>query len=216
VNAVQNKHKPGRPRSERSGEAILAASRELLFEMGYGGLTLDKVAAHAKVSKATIYRRWPSKEHLVIAALEQMEPIEGGRHGNVLEDLADALVQFALHVHSAPSTLKSEQRIVGMLPSLLAECATNPSLSAALDAFLERRRGPVKAILRRAIEAGELPAGLDLELACDAIMGPILVRLFFTRSEVDEQTVRRLLGFVLGGLGYHPATDRPRRQAMQG
>ncbi len=71
----------GRPRSWRSEEAILEATGKLLSSEGYLGLTVSKVAARARASKSTIYRRWPTKEHLVIAGVRSLAGHGSARQG---------------------------------------------------------------------------------------------------------------------------------------
>ncbi len=195
------KPRRGRPPNRDADAAILDTAKTLLFEVGYRGLTLDLVAARAKVSKATIYRHWASKEKLAIAALAAMSPIVAHDVGNVVEELAEVLLQFIALVESGPSVMHAETRIIATLPSLLADCAGESPLAAALNDFVERRRRPVKVILRRAIRRGDLPPSIDIEMAVDAIMGPVVVRLFYTRRPTNERDVRRLLGIILTGLG---------------
>lgn len=185
--------RPGRPRSQASEDAILNATMELLAEYGYSVLTLDKVAARARASKTTIYRRWPSKEHLVIAAFDRSPPLVPKGRGPVLEELLDLLLQFIGVLHSTP--------LAGVLPTLVGERAHNHQLAEALDPLIERRRDPLKTALRRGIEQGELPADIDLEMAVDAIMGPVILRLFFLHGDVRKSALRKMLKLTLKGLG---------------
>lgn len=185
--------RPGRPRSQASEDAILNATMELLAEYGYSVLTLDKVAARARASKTTIYRRWPSKEHLVIAAFDRSPPLVPKGRGPVLEELLDLLLQFIGVLHSTP--------LAGVLPTLVGERAHNHQLAEALDPLIERRRDPLKRALRRGIEQGELPADIDLEMAVDAIMGPVILRLFFLHGDVRKSALRKMLKLTLKGLG---------------
>lgn len=173
--------------------AILDVTMELLATEGYRLLTLDKVASLARVSKSTMYRRWPSKEHLVIAAFDQSPPLVPKGKGKVLDEVLDILSQFVDIMHSTP--------LAGVLPTLVGERAHNHALAQALDPVIERRRAPIKEILKRAIDKGELPKSIDMELAVDAIMGPILLRLFFLQGDLSKKTMRDLLKVVLRGLG---------------
>lgn len=183
----------GRPRSQQAEDAILAAVTELLAELGYGAVTTDKIAARARVSKSTIYRRWPSKEHLAIAALSRSPLLKASNKGNVLDELSDVLLQFVGIVHGTP--------LAGVLLTLLGERVHNAALAAELDRVIEQRRWPVKAILQRAIERKELPSDIDMELAVDALLGPLMLRLFFLPGDVSRKAVRALLAVALRGLG---------------
>lgn len=184
---------PGRPRSQESERAILDTTLDLLATEGYSVLTLDKVASKARVSKSTIYRRWPSKEHLVIAAFDETPPLVPSGKGKVQDELLDLIQQFIDVTHSTP--------LAGVLPTLVGERAHNHDLAVALDPLIERRRDPVKTILRRAIANGEVPKSIDLELATDMIMGPVLLRLFFQHGDLSKRGLRSLIKTALRGLG---------------
>jgi AcrR family transcriptional regulator len=184
---------PGRPRSQEAEEAILDATAHLLAELGYGAVTTDKIAARARVSKSTIYRRWPSKEHLAIAALGRSEPLKVAGKGNAQDELVEALAQFAGLVRGTP--------LAGLLLTLLGERVHNPALAAELDRVIEQRRWPVKAIVQRAVERKELPAGTDIEMAVDAVIGPVIVRLFFLPGDVGRKAIRQSVAIALRGLG---------------
>ena len=193
IGAADRRAGPGRPRSQEAEAAILEATAHLLAELGYGAVTTDKIAARARVSKSTIYRRWPSKEHLAIAALGRSEPLKVAGKGNALDQLVDVLLQFAGLVRGTP--------LAGLLLTLLGERVHNPTLAAELDRVIEQRRWPVKAIVQRAVERKELPAGTDIDMAVDLIMGPLVVRLFFLPGDVSRKAVREMIRIALRGLG---------------
>jgi AcrR family transcriptional regulator len=172
----------------------------LLKSHGYGGVTLDKVAARAKASKPTMYRRWPSKQHLVIAAFDRFPPLQAKDKGDVLEELLDLYEQFVAIMHRRP--------MAGVLPMLAGEWAHNPKLAAAMEPLVEKRREPIAFILKRAIERGQLPQEIDLDLAQDLVMGPLLQRLFFRRADLSRRTMRTLLQIVLSGLQAHKHSRR--------
>src|SRR3984885_3864188 len=167
----QTKRKPGRPRSKRSEEAIIRATTSLLADERYSSLTVSKVAARARASKSTIYRRWPTKEHLVIEAFNRWPALTPHDRGNVMSDLLDLYRQFLRILHRPPSN--------AIMPTLVAERAHNPALAAVFDPLMERRRDPPRIVLRRAIARKELPQDTDVELAVDAIMGTTVLRLYF-------------------------------------
>jgi hypothetical protein len=88
-----------------------------------------------------------------------------------------------------------------VLPSLVGERHRDAELSDALDGFLAERRRPLLRMLERAVERGELPRGADLELGVDLILGPFVVRLFFTAGPVDPDLVPPIVDAVIRGLG---------------
>lgn len=182
----------GRPRSQASEDAIIAATIALLRKEGYRGVTLDRVAALAKASKPTIYRRWPSKEHLVIAAFDKFPPLIDTDRGNVLEELLDVCEQFVTIMHQRP--------LAGVFPTLAGEWSHNPKLAAAIEPLIECRREPIKRILARAIARGDIAATTDLDLATDVVMGPLIQRLFFRRADLRRKSLQKLLRVVLRGL----------------
>ena len=187
------KRRPGRPRSMQSEEAIIYATTMLLTDEGYASLTVAKVAARARASKSTIYRRWPTKEHLVIEAFNRWPALLPCDKGDVMSDLLDLFRQFLRILHKPPSN--------AIMPTLVAERAHNPALAAVFDPLMQRRRDPARLILMRAIERGELPRSTDVELAVDAIMGITVLRLYFIPGDLSIKAMRRFLEVLLHGLG---------------
>jgi AcrR family transcriptional regulator len=187
------KRRPGRPRSMQSEEAIIYATTMLLTDEGYASLTVAKVAARARASKSTIYRRWPTKEHLVIEAFNRWPALSPCDKGDVMSDLLDLFRQFLRILHKPPSN--------AIMPTLVAERAHNPALAAVFDPLMQRRRDPARLILMRAIERGELPRSTDVELAVDAIMGITVLRLYFIPGDLSIKAMRRFLEVLLHGLG---------------
>jgi AcrR family transcriptional regulator len=190
----------GRPRSQASEQAIRSATLKILTTEGYSALTVDRVAAMARVSKATIYRRWQNKEHLILAVFQQVPipiPPEGG---SLEEDLIALFSQFRQIMKESPLST--------VIPTLVAECLNNPTLSSALMLVNDQRRAPMRLIINRAIRRGELAEDTDVELAIDIIQGAIAIRLYFLLDRITETWIRKLVRVVLKGLG--PAMRRPR------
>src|SRR5262249_5979605 len=105
----------GRPRSEAADRAILDASVDLLANRGLSGLTLEGVAERAGCSKATIYRRWPSKLHLVVEAVSQLPPLPEPDTGKLAGDLRALLRGFVRILHRTP--------LSRVMPTLVGELA---------------------------------------------------------------------------------------------
>lgn len=190
--AVAAKRKPGRPRSKRSEEAIIRATNALLADERYASITVSKVAARARASKSTIYRRWPTKEHLVIEAFNRWPALTAHDRGDLLSDLLNLYRQFLRILHKPPSN--------AIMPTLVAERAHNPALAAVFDPLMQRRRDPVRVVLRRAIERGELPRDTNIELAVDAIMGVTVLRMYFIPGNLSIPAIREFLTVLLRGL----------------
>ncbi len=189
----KTKRRPGRPRSKRSEEAIIRATTSLLADERYADLTVSKVAARARASKSTIYRRWPTKEHLVIEAFNRWPSLTPHDRGDVMSDLLNLYRQFLRILHRPPSN--------AIMPTLVAERAHNPALAAVFDPLMQRRRDPVRVVLERAMTRGELPRATDVELAVDAIMGVTVLRMYFIPGDLSIPAIRSYLTVLLRGLG---------------
>lgn len=148
---IEAHRRRGRERSIESEQAILDASMILLIKYGYSGLTLNRLAAEAHVSKATIYRRWKSKEDIVIAALGAIPPIVPSFSGTVVENICEFIKDFVKIVQGNSDRRRSETRMVTMLPSLAVHAEKNKALKRALKKYISDREAPLKEILRNAI-----------------------------------------------------------------
>jgi AcrR family transcriptional regulator len=188
----ENQSSAGRPRSEEAHRAILDATLELLVEVGFSALTVEGVATRAGVGKATIYRRWPSKLPLVIEAFRELPRLEEVDTGSLVEDLKKMLRSYLQLFYSTP--------LGAVLPSLAGERAHDPQLSELFDPVIKGRRQPLVRAFERAVERGEVPPELDLELAADLVVGPIAVRLFFTGGKVSPRMVGPMVDLALRGI----------------
>jgi AcrR family transcriptional regulator len=182
----------GRPRSLESEEAILEATGKLLSSEGYLGLTVSKVAARARASKSTIYRRWPTKEHLVMAAFDRWPMMVPRDRGDLLSDLLDLYQQY-LRVHYRTPT-------GAIVPTLVAERVSNPALGVLFDSLMRRRLDPTRVIVQRAIDRGELPPDTDMELAVEAVTAAAVMRVYFLPTDLSVKAMRRLFVVQLRGL----------------
>jgi len=151
------------------------------------------VAAQARASKSTIYRRWPTKEHLVIEAFNRWPPVVPRDRGDLLSDLLDLYRQGLRILHRPPSN--------AIMPTLIAERARNPALAAVFDPVMERRREPVRVVLNRAIQRRELPPETDIELAVDALMGASYLRMYFVSGDLSIKGMRKMFAMLMRGFG---------------
>jgi AcrR family transcriptional regulator len=162
--------RPGRPRSERAEQAILDATLEAVGECGIDGVRCEDVAARAGVGKATLYRRWPGKEDLLIAAFASLKsPLPEPRGESVREDLV-----AMLEVMVADS---DDPRYAQQFALLHGEGQRYPRLMARYkELVVEPRRELVRSVLRRGVATGELRPDTDIEVAMLALMGTVLAR----------------------------------------
>ena len=186
-------HRRGRPRSKKFDESILAATLELAGEVGIKGMSMDELAQRAGVSKATIYRRWPSKEILVLQALQSaMQPLDDVDTGGVVEDLRLCLGQMI-------ARMSKKDRMNDVLPHLIEMATHDTTLRSSVDDYVQNRRVPVLKVLERAIGRGELPADTDIELVLDALLGPLIYRRLLSGGVLDADFLDRLIVLVLPG-----------------
>jgi AcrR family transcriptional regulator len=197
--------RPGRPRSARADTAILEATLELLAERGLTALTIEGVAARAGVGKATVYRRWASKNDLVRAAITRI-----GTQDMRLPDTGsvrgDVVAMMRGRRESASAT-----RAGFFIPRLVGEAAGDPELGPLLDEVLvQPGRRVMRAILERGVERGELRSDLDLESAVDLLVGAIVYRLLYSGGDLSllEQLPERHLAAALAGLAAEPRPTR--------
>ncbi|WP_199443615.1 TetR/AcrR family transcriptional regulator [Umezawaea beigongshangensis] len=176
--------------------AITEAVLDELAEHGYGRLSMEAVAKRAGVGKSALYRRWPSKQDMVIAVLSEFSvplaevPDTGSLRGDLLATL-----------HAVHGWL-THPRFSKILPDLSAEAGRNEVLAAAVErAIGEPRRTQGAATLRRAVERGELPADLDLDLALDLVAAPVYWRVSVRHVTATPEHLDRLADHLLRALG---------------
>jgi AcrR family transcriptional regulator len=172
----------GRPRRAAARPAIIEATLELLAERGFQAATMDAIAERAGVGKNTIYRRWASKEELVADAIHELSAdldVLGGR------DLYPAL----LHQIRDVSRLFADPLVGRVLPGLLGELHDNPEFAHAWGERVVRPyRDRLDALLRQALERGELREGVDPGLVADLLVSPPFVRVLFPFGLPDAPT----------------------------
>jgi AcrR family transcriptional regulator len=197
-----------RPRSAESHAAILQAAIELVVEGGLQGTSIEAIAARAGVGKATIYRRWKTKEDLFAEALRTIalplpDPDTGTLRGDVI-----AVAAFNLGNLPRKAAL--------LMPRLMVEGADDPELFTVMrEVLVDPRRRVFKDILRRAIGRGELRADLDLDDATDMLIGPLIYEILITGADLTKivPLSERILDMALAGIAPTPASrGRARRR----
>lgn len=192
-----------RPRSPRVDRAILDATLRLFVTSGPDAMSMEQIAATAGVGKAAIYRRWPSKEAVVMAAIANafVEPSRPNT-GSVRLDL----IESAQELHA----LMSSPDTGGVFPPMAAELARNTPLGRDYaERVIKPRREILAAALQRGADRGELTAAVDVELAVDFVVGSILLRRLTGRlAPTDAEFPVRVVDSVLAGLHTRsPATE---------
>jgi AcrR family transcriptional regulator len=194
-------------RSDRGGDSpwsareaeLLAVTLRLLQEHGYDRLTVDAVATMARASKATIYRRWPTKAELVLAAF-----IEGTRQVSVMPEtgtLRGDLLQLAETIRAHVSAH------AGTIRAVLVETSRSAELNAMLQQqFLDQRKALMKDVLAQAVARGEIEASAITEDLWDVLPGYLIYRTVLTSRSPSRRTVRDLVdNVILPGLTRHNA-----------
>lgn len=190
----------GRPRSQKAHQAILAAAAELLLDRGLSGVSMDAVAERAGVSKATIYRWWPTKESLALDALYTewagARPVPRDT-GTLRGDLLSLMRPWARLAGTRPYG-----RVVA---ALLTEAQTDPEFGAEYRRrFLEPRRAQARAVFDRAIARGEVPATVKIDVVLDLLYGPLYHRLLHGHAPLNDRFVRDVVDAVLSGITAAP------------
>lgn len=170
--AGDSRRRPGRPRSEAAERAILEAVLSLLGEgVPYGSLSMEQVAIRAGVGKATVYRRWPNKESLVVDSMttlwQECPPPDLSDERSTRERIVEYLDAMAGIMHEDMAGL--------VFASVMAAARMHPELVRRYQQVaIEPRREQLRMILRHGIAAGELRADLDVELAVRMFAAPVV------------------------------------------
>jgi AcrR family transcriptional regulator len=186
--------KPGRPRSEQADQAIIEAALEIFAECGPEGMGIEQVAARAGVGKATIYRRWASKEDLLLDAIGELRtqlPVPQGR--SVRADLT-ALVEALCKEAADPRRARQFALLHGdgiKYPRLLARYH---------QTVMEPRREVIRTVLRRGVATGELRETTDIDAAMFLLSGAVLARGSTHARMSDARFARLVVEELMSGL----------------
>lgn len=186
-------------RVRRSRERVLTTAFELLSESGVGGFTIEEVARRSGVAKTTIYRHWPTRAALVIEACsritsEQQVPDTGSLEGDVAAILADI------------AHLLGTARWASVLPSIIDAAERDPAFAEVHRGIQHGHAAPLREVLQRAVDRGELPPAANLSSMIAGLLGPLFYRRWFSREPLDDQFLTIVAAIVLGGQG---PTDEP-------
>ncbi|MDW3099148.1 MAG: TetR/AcrR family transcriptional regulator [Alphaproteobacteria bacterium] len=184
----------GRPRSAQAEAAILKAARELLDDAGPARLTIEAVAARAKVGKPTIYRYWANARELAMAALMARMPDAPG----VVESQS-ALADLRTHVRGLIARFSTTR---GKQTALMLATAERDSemFKAFRNQVVMTGREEGRAILARAQMSGEVRADLPIETTLDLIYGPIFFRLLTVHAPLTQSFADEIVGLISSGI----------------
>ena len=182
----------GRPR-HAVDELIVGAALSRLLDDGYDAMTVEAVAAQAGVAKTTLYRRWPSKEALAVAAVHRLysDRVLAADTGSLRGDLIALTVASYQFLVTDPGQL---------LERLLRESGRLPVLRDLIKQTTAARRRPYYEVLDRGVQRGELPANIDPDLVVDLTLGPLWTRVLITGANVSEAFARAVVDAVLNGV----------------
>lgn len=195
-----SRRRPGRPRSEAAERAILDAVLGLLGEgVPYGALSMEQVATRAGVGKATVYRRWPNKESLVVDSMatlwQECPPPDLGDVRSTRERIVEYLNTMVEIMHADMAGL--------VFASVMAAATRHPELVRRYQQVaIEPRREQLRVILRHGVAAGELREDLDVELAVRMLAGPVVHTMKSERpgERVSAEFVEALVDTLLQGI----------------
>jgi AcrR family transcriptional regulator len=193
MNASEVKRRPG-GRSARVRAAVLAATVEELATLGYAKLSLEAVAGRAGVNKTTVYRRWGTREALILDAMLERarERVPVRDTGSLRGDLI-ALARAVVADMRSPVAQALIRTVAGL-------GASDPAIAEMARSFWEERLRLDGAIVERAIERGEVPEGTDPGGVVEALLGPLYMRLLVTGRPLDAEVVDPVVDLVIGGI----------------
>ncbi len=186
--------RPGRPRSDEARRAILESTLRLLDEHGFHELSMEGIAAEAGVSKATLYRWWPTKAELVFEAfLSVVEPQLLFRH--------DLPIREALRTQMMRVSRLFASNVGSVLATVIGAGQSEPEMLAAFRrSWIEPRREEAKQLLREAMDRGSINSKFEPDIILDVLYGAIYFRLLIARDKLSDDYVESVLDMVFPGL----------------
>ncbi|MET8703368.1 TetR/AcrR family transcriptional regulator [Kitasatospora sp. NPDC058032] len=189
----------GRPRSAAADRAILDATREALAELGWGGLTMGHVATRAGVAKTTLYRRWPSKNELVVDAVASLfDELVMPDLGSLQADIEAVVAQFAdllarPETQAALLALFAEGTRDGQLRRRIRESIVDPQ-----KRLVRQGRAAAQARGELAPDCDEATTREEVDIIFDTIAGTVEHRVLVSGEPITPEWTRRFTGLLLG------------------
>ncbi|WP_420127168.1 TetR/AcrR family transcriptional regulator [Longimicrobium sp.] len=180
------------PRIQRTRDAVLPAALAVLAAGGFANFTMEGVAEAAGVAKSTVYRYWPTKLALLRDALEGLN-----RQPDAELEMGSARARIERLLEHLAGVL-SDSLLSACIPGLIEAAERHPEVAGFLHQYSDCRRAALTDVIRKGIQAGELPAHLDPELAALALSGPIFYRRLMTANPLPAADIPHLMRQVLG------------------
>jgi AcrR family transcriptional regulator len=180
--------------SRRVRAAAIAATLAELAEGGYSALSLERVARRAGVHKTTLYRRWGTREELVLEAMLE----RAGEHISVPD--TGSLRKDLLELARTAAANAASPEVAAMARAVAAEAPHDSKLAAANRRFWAERLALDAVIVERAIERGEVAVGTDPQRVIESVLGPIHLRLLLTGEAVDRTFLQGIVDVVVDGV----------------
>ncbi|HEY3686914.1 MAG TPA: TetR/AcrR family transcriptional regulator [Streptosporangiaceae bacterium] len=203
----------GRPRDSGVDERVLRAATEQLLAHGYGGLSTDAVAERAGVAKTTLYRRWPTKDHLAVAVVARLQnEDEITDTGDIRRDLAAYVAKIAAaldRMRRAGRPGGARDRSSGSVGELVAAAARHDDIADLEHRMYERRNALAHALIDAARARGELRADTDPEVLLDQLAGALYYRVLITGRPIGSAYTTRLVAAALDGALARPPRRSP-------
>jgi AcrR family transcriptional regulator len=172
-------------RVQRSKDAVMKATLELLTEDGLAGLSIDKVSARSGVAKTTVYRHWPSRAELLLDACSSLTgPFTLADTGSFRGDLV-ALVREI--------RARFESQLGSMLPSIMDAAEREPEMAALFAASTQKLIDAIQVLIDRAVRRKEIRPGIRAKDLAVTIVGPLAFQRWFSRSRLSDAFIRRVV-----------------------
>ncbi len=181
---------PAPSRSERVRQLVLDTTAQLVAEVGVERTSIDEIASRSGVAKTTIYRHFPSKQVLVVEAVHACTHIPTVTDTGSLRD--DLISCF-----SGMTRASYEGRLGDMMLSLMDAAQRDPELGRLVRAQSEQRRRFATSVIQRAVERGDLPSDVDVDLLVTMLSGPLVYTKLVRRQRVTEELVAAVVDSVL-------------------
>jgi AcrR family transcriptional regulator len=185
----------GRPRSEHARRAILDAAADLLLERGVSGASIEAIASRAGVSKATVYRWWPTLGHVMFESLFERTRLTMRRDPS--DSTAEALIRQTQNFVD----LVSDHVYGALIRQLVVASQSDDGLRETFTRqWLNPRREASAQIIADGIERGDIRADLDVSVCLDQLFAPIYYRLLFAHGPLDGRFAHRVVEQALAGV----------------
>jgi AcrR family transcriptional regulator len=188
--ATPQQHDDVDPRVARTRDAVRDAVRSLVRQAGVEAVTHQRVAAAAGIGRATVYRHWPHRTHLLLDALAELDTAEPWHSsGELAVDLARALGRLQRALNGSP--------FVAELIALIGRAEWDPELRGLQQQLLARGTDGLRRALEAGIDDGELPCDLDVDHAVARLAGPLFYGRVLARSSIDDRFVDEVVAAFL-------------------